>query len=72
MVKGGAYDDEVDACRCAYRLAANPAWQARDPQIPKSIWWNPDSPFVGFRIVRPAGTFTKVEIEAFFKKVIID
>ncbi len=27
------------------------AWNASDPQIPKSKWWLPDAPFVGFRVV---------------------
>jgi formylglycine-generating enzyme required for sulfatase activity len=71
-VRGGAYDDDAESCRCAYRLAANPSWQARDPQVPKSNWWNPDSPFVGFRIVRPMGSFSATEIEAYFEKVLID
>ena len=72
VVKGGAYDDDPDACRCAARIPSDPRWQARDPQIPKSIWWNPDSPFVGFRIVRPAGTFTRAQVDAYFDHVIVD
>lgn len=71
-VRGGAYDDDASTCRCAYRIPSNPAWQARDPQVPKSTWWNPDSPFVGFRIVRPIGDFSKADIEAYFAKAIID
>lgn len=71
-VRGGAYDDDATACRCAYRMPSNPSWQARDPQVPKSTWWNPDSPFVGFRIVRPMGDFSKSEVAAYFKKTIID
>ncbi len=27
------------------------AWNASDPQIPKSIWWLADAPFAGFRVV---------------------
>ncbi|MEM6377895.1 MAG: SUMF1/EgtB/PvdO family nonheme iron enzyme [Bacteroidota bacterium] len=72
MVRGGAYDDDAEACRCAYRLPSNPSWQARDPQVPKSTWWNPDSPFVGFRIVRPMGEFSKKDVEAYFAKAIVD
>jgi hypothetical protein len=30
--------------------------QKRDPQIPKSKWWNTDAPYIGFRIVRPLST----------------
>lgn len=52
-VRGGAYDDEVKALRCAARLRSSAEWKRRDPQIPKSMWWNTDSPFVGFRLVRP-------------------
>ncbi len=72
VVKGGAYDDDATACHCTYRTPSLAKWQARDPQIPKSIWWNPDSPFAGFRIVRPAGTFTRAEVEAYFQQVIVD
>lgn len=28
-----------------------PAWQERDPQMPKSRWWLSDGPFCGFRVV---------------------
>ena len=56
----------------AFRLKSSPKWQARDPQIPKSKWWNPDSPFVGFRIVRPLKEYTEVEIYQFFEAAIVD
>jgi formylglycine-generating enzyme required for sulfatase activity len=72
VVKGGAYDDEEESCTCEYRIPSNAAWQARDPQIPKSIWWNPDSPFVGFRIVRPEGEYTREEVETYFRRMIVD
>ncbi len=52
-VRGGAYDDDPDALRCGARLRSDLDWKRRDPQIPRSMWWNTDSPFVGFRIVRP-------------------
>ena len=38
-----------------------------DPQLPKSFWWNTDSPFVGFRIVSPAGDISPEEIRNFWK-----
>ena len=71
-VKGGSYDSDPEDCRCKARQKSSPRWQARDPQIPKSKWWNPDSPFVGFRMVRPVGTMTKAEVDAFFAKAIKD
>ena len=53
-VRGGSYDDDPDRLRSASRIPTNPEkWKGRDPQIPKSFWWNTDSPFVGFRIVKP-------------------
>lgn len=71
-VKGGSYDSDPEDCRCKARQKSSPKWQARDPQIPKSRWWNPDSPFVGFRIVRPVQKMTKAEVDAFFEKAIKD
>ncbi|MEL6845968.1 MAG: formylglycine-generating enzyme family protein, partial [Bacteroidota bacterium] len=38
----------------------------RDPQIPKSFWWNTDSPFVGFRLVVPAKDLSPEEVKAFW------
>ncbi|MBO6575478.1 MAG: SUMF1/EgtB/PvdO family nonheme iron enzyme [Rhodothermales bacterium] len=52
-VRGGAFDDGPGMLRCEARLESSLAWKARDPQIPKSFWWNTDSPFLGFRLVRP-------------------
>jgi formylglycine-generating enzyme required for sulfatase activity len=66
-VKGGSYDDDPDMLRCASRIPSNPEkWKQRDPQIPKSFWWNTDSPFVGFRVVRPFKEPTKEEQDAFW------
>lgn len=71
-VKGGSYDSTAEECTCSARKKSEPKWQARDPQIPKSRWWNPDSPFVGFRVVRPVKQPTPAEVEAFFAKAIKD
>ena len=35
---------------CSRRKAS---WKVQDPQLPKSIWYHTDAPFVGFRVVRP-------------------
>jgi formylglycine-generating enzyme required for sulfatase activity len=71
-MKGGCFEDEVTALRSAARKKSDPKWQARDPQIPKSKWWNPESPFAGFRIVRECKPHTKAERDAFFDRVIKD
>ena len=66
-VKGGAYNSEAKDLRSANRLMSDPVWNRRDPQIPKSKWWNADAPFVGFRIVRPTVQPTEEEVETFFQ-----
>ena len=67
-VRGGSYQDKPEDLRPAARLKQDPVWNRRDPQIPKSKWWNTDAPFVGFRIVKPAQQPTKEEANAFFDK----
>ncbi|WP_109696009.1 formylglycine-generating enzyme family protein [Chitinophaga deserti] len=69
-VRGGNYMDLATATRSASRLMSDIAWNDRDPQIPKSKWWNADAPFVGFRIVRPVQQPTKEEADKFFKDMI--
>lgn len=55
-VRGGAWMNDPIALRSAARKASSKKWKMRDPQIPKSLWWHTDAPFVGFRIVRPVKT----------------
>jgi formylglycine-generating enzyme required for sulfatase activity len=52
VVKGGSYDDAAESLTCSARRRQSPAWNATDPQLPKSRWWLPDATFVGLRIVR--------------------
>lgn len=66
FIKGGNYRDKVKDIGTTQRVLPNPAWNERDPQIPKSRWWNADAPFVGFRIVRPLKQPSKEEALAFF------
>ncbi len=67
-VRGGSYQDKPEALRPAARVKQDPVWNRRDPQIPRSKWWNTDAPFVGFRIVKPAKQPSKEEVNAFFDK----
>ena len=67
FVRGGTFKDELKEVHSAARLKADPIWNRRDPQIPKSKWWNADAPFVGFRIIRPLQQPTKERAEFFFK-----
>ncbi|MEX2574851.1 MAG: SUMF1/EgtB/PvdO family nonheme iron enzyme [Balneolaceae bacterium] len=68
-VRGGSWNHDPDQLRCASRIASDrDRWKRDDPQIPKSLWWNTNSPFVGFRIVRPAEQPSVGEMEAFWEK----
>lgn len=67
-VRGGSWDDDAADLRCASRLASAASWKKRDPQIPKSDWWNTDASFVGFRVVRPFIQPSAEEIQKYFAK----
>lgn len=65
-LRGGTYQDDASGVRSASRLKSNPDWNRRDPQIPRSRWWNADAPFIGFRVLRPEKPPSPEEIEKFF------
>jgi formylglycine-generating enzyme required for sulfatase activity len=67
-VRGGSFQDGANQLRCSNRIASDPTWNQRDPQIPKSRWWMTDGMFVGFRVVRPARQPSAEEIEQFFAR----
>ena len=69
-VRGGSWDDRTDKQRCTCRIESSRRWKERDPQIPKSFWWNTDSPFVGFRIVSPVDQPSQEEQAAFWDLVL--
>ena len=68
VVRGGSYDEIPNNLTSTVRLASDPSWKQLDPQIPKSNWWFPEAPFVGMRLVRPAKTPSKAEIDAYYNK----
>jgi len=53
-VRGGSWNDPADALRCAARVPSDPSWKQQDPQLPKSIWYETDAQWLGFRLIRPA------------------
>jgi len=69
-VRGGSWDDRADQQRCTCRIESSRRWKERDPQIPKSFWWNTDSPFVGFRIISPVDQPSQEEQDAFWDLVL--
>jgi hypothetical protein len=48
---GGSFEDNLPELMEDLSGHYDVAWQARDPQWPKSSWWMSDAGFVGFRIV---------------------
>jgi len=69
-VRGGYYSSDLEELRCARRVESNMRWKRRDPQIPKSFWWNTDSPFVGFRLVAPLHPPSTEEQSVFWSLVL--
>jgi formylglycine-generating enzyme required for sulfatase activity len=67
-LRGGSFMDEAAKLRCANRLASEPSWNRRDPQVPKSKWWLTEAGFVGFRVIRPLQQPTKEQAAEFFKQ----
>ncbi len=56
VVRGGSWADGPLMLRSAARRGSEPEWKIQDPQIPQSVWYHTDAPFVGFRVVRPLKT----------------
>lgn len=69
-VRGGSFIDDEAGCRSSNRDTSTDVWKERDPQLPQSFWWNTDSEFVGFRLVRPLVQPSKEEIEMFFSSML--
>jgi formylglycine-generating enzyme required for sulfatase activity len=69
-VRGGSFDEGAAEMRCGARLESTTDWKRRDPQIPKSFWWNTDSPFLGFRLVAPAERPSPEDEELFWTLVL--
>jgi formylglycine-generating enzyme required for sulfatase activity len=77
VARGGAWTDEAPSLRSAARRASSKEWKAQDPQLPKSVWYHTDAPFVGFRVIRPLRVPTpeeaaKYEITEYEKREFLD
>jgi formylglycine-generating enzyme required for sulfatase activity len=60
VTKGGHWKQSLDEIKASYRHQSSITWKKSDPQFPKSQWYHTDTPWLGFRIVRPK-TIPKVE-----------
>lgn len=72
VVRGGSWREEANDCQCSSRRASSRSWKKQDPQIPKSMWWNTNADYVGFRIVRPREALSKEEISKYWLEPIED
>lgn len=54
VARGGSWNDPAPALGCATRVASDPSWKQQDPQLPKSIWYETDAQWLGFRLIRSA------------------
>jgi len=51
VTRGGGWKDAPALLTCAARETQQPAWNASDPNVPKSPWWLSDGSYVGFRVL---------------------
>ncbi|MEW6074314.1 MAG: SUMF1/EgtB/PvdO family nonheme iron enzyme [Planctomycetota bacterium] len=51
VLRGGSYLDRHPDATSFARAVPVRAWNATDPQVPKSPWWLSDGPFAGFRVL---------------------
>jgi len=51
VLRGGSFKESAASVGVDARVPDDPAFNATDPQIPKSVWWLADGPFAGFRVV---------------------
>jgi formylglycine-generating enzyme required for sulfatase activity len=61
-VRGGSWNDPADMVRCDARFSSDASWKQQDPQLPKSIWYETDAQWLGFRLIRPAKLPTAEEM----------
>jgi len=66
IVRGGSWDDDIEALRSAARDYSSEDWKEQDPQFPQSIWYHTDALHVGFRVVRPLKRPSPAEEEKYW------
>jgi formylglycine-generating enzyme required for sulfatase activity len=53
VIRGGGWESEKEDCRSARRIASEPNFNQKDPQLPKSPHWITEGFWIGFRVVSP-------------------
>ena len=54
VTKGGHWKQGEKDVLASARHPSAAEWKQADPQDPKSIWYHTNTPWLGFRVVRPA------------------
>lgn len=62
VTKGGHWKMALPDITSAARHQSSAAWKISDPQNPKSLWYHTNTPWLGFRIVRPTKIPTAEEM----------
>ncbi len=61
VVRGGGYESEARDCRTAARFHSTKELNRKDPELPKSSFWESESLWIGFRVVAPLQEPTEEE-----------
>lgn len=56
VVMGGSFLSSIEELGCSSSKPETSDWNESDPQIPRSVWWLADGPFIGFRVVSNANS----------------
>lgn len=52
VLRGGSWQDEIDALDPSQRLRFDDDWTLEDPNFPPGVWWIPEGPHLGMRVLR--------------------
>lgn len=71
-LRGGSWYDDPQNLTSTARMASTKEWKRIDPQLPKSLWWHTNAPFIGFRVVSPMETPTAEVMKSYWLEPIKD
>jgi formylglycine-generating enzyme required for sulfatase activity len=66
VLRGGCYQSQASRCRSAARLRSTPDFNRSDPELPQSIFWLREAPWIGFRVVSPVKEPPEAEKQRFW------
>jgi len=66
VARGGSWNDPAAGVTCSVRVASDASWKQQDPQLPKSIWYETDAQWLGFRLIRSSKIPTADEMFSYW------